>query len=464
MLIPEMVKTGWEVEVMYPDGTYQAAYSLDSDSPRFFPETKEHPVGPWLRGLFKAMGSRSIGIRAGVPVARKGLELLRSRKYDVVYFSTTQHLLTCAGPCWRRKTGVPYVADVHDPVFIPRPKYQTSGSGLKARIARQVGRWIEKTALAQADGIVSVSHGYVEDLLERNQGSRWTGSDMGYRILAPEHPPLAHPSLASGMAKMSAFAGGLEMGSRGVAGGGSLVAGNFPSSISHLPYPTSSRVLVQPFPADERGLEMVEAERRETGKKRIVYVGAGGTIMEKGWREFLGQLKKEPLAQEVGIEIYGTDPFWKVGERRHLQSIAEEMGLKGMVVEEPKRISYERSLALVKGADGLLVLGVDDPSYQPSKLHTYLATGLPVLILAREGSTLPRQMEDVEGVKVLRFEGSKVLSFGGPNEDQVEGGMREYFQNVKEGSRWPGRKRLTAKEAAIGHSQLFKKVVAAVSR
>ncbi len=416
MLIPEMEKAGWEVEVMYPDVTYQAAYSLDLDSPRFYLETKEHPVGPWLGGLFKAVGSRSIGIRAGVPVARRGLELLRSRKYDVVYFSTTQHLLTGAGPYWRRKTGVPYVADVHDPVFIPQPKYQTSRSTLKARIARQVGRWIEKTALAQADGIVSVSRGYVEDLLERNPGSRWA-------------------------------AGESSLGVKGLSNGGKL-----------------ERVLVQPFPADERGLEMVEAERRETGKKRIVYVGAGGTIMEKGWREFLGQLRKEPLANEVGIEIYGTDPFWKEGERRHLQSIAEEMGLKGMVIEEPKRVSYERSMALAKGADGLLVLGVDDPNYQPSKLHTYLATGLPVLILAREGSTLPRQMEDVEGVKVLRFEGAKVLSFGGPNEGQVEGGMREYFQNVKEGSRWPGRPRLTAKEAAIGHSQLFEKVVGAVSR
>ena len=73
ILIPEMSKAGWEVEVMYPDSTYQAPYSLDPDSPQFYPQTAEHPVGPWLRGLFEAVGSRSIGIRAGVPVARKGL-------------------------------------------------------------------------------------------------------------------------------------------------------------------------------------------------------------------------------------------------------------------------------------------------------------------------------------------------------------------------------------------------------
>ena len=280
LLAFELQKIGWEVEVLHPDVSYQPAYALEPRTDLFFPKLTEHPVGPWMQDVFKAVGSGSIGIRAGVPVARRGLELLRSRKYDVVYFSTTQHLLTCAGPCWRRKTGVPYVADVHDPVFIPQPKYQTSRSGLKARIARQVGRWIEKRALAQADGIVSVSRGYVDDLLNRHPGARWARSEIGDRRS--------------------------EMG-----GGG--VAGNSPSSISHLPSPTSTRVLVQPFPADERGLEMVEAERRETGKKRIVYVGAGGRIMERGWRAFLKDLKSEPLQKEISIELYGTDTDWKEG-------------------------------------------------------------------------------------------------------------------------------------------------------
>lgn len=404
MLIPAMREAGWDVEVLYPDQSYQAAYSFDPECIKYYPEVPEHPVRSWMPGIFRALGSRSIGIRAGMPLSRQGLEMLKSRKFDVVYFSTTQHLLTCAGPWWRKKTGVPYVADVHDPVFIPQPKYQTSRGCLKARLARQVGKWIEKRALAQADGIVSVSRGYVDDLLARNPDSKWAGG------------------------------GGLK----GLSNEGKL-----------------KRVLVEPFPADEKGLEMVEVEKKKTGKRRIVYVGAGGSIMEKGWREFLMALKKEPLAGKVGIEIYGTNPFWKDGEPRFLQSIAEEMGLRGLVVEEPTRVSYERSLALVKGADGLLVLGVDDPNYQPSKLHTYLATELPVMVLCHQQSDLPRQLESVEGVNVLRFEGGKVIDSG---KEQVESGINEYLQSVKEGKRWPGRKRLTVKEAAAGHVRLFNAV------
>ena len=205
-------------------------------------------------------------------------------------------------------------------------------------------------------------------------------------------------------------------------------------------------------------------------------MGAGGSIMERGWREFLMALKKEPLAGKVGIEIYGTNPFWKDGEPRFLQSIAEEMGLRGLVVEEPTRVSYERSLALVNGADGLLVLGVDDPNYQPSKLHTYLSTGLPVMVLCHRQSDVPGQLQGVEGVKVLRFESGKVTdswrerpsfaatSCGGAAMEGSQGGIGEYLQSVKDGKRWPGRKWLTAEEAALSHAQLFNALTRAVSR
>ena len=154
--------------------------------------------------------------------------------------------------------------------------------------------------------------------------------------------------------------------------------------------------------------------------------------------------------------------------------------MSGLVIEEPKRVSYQRSLALAKGADGLLVLGVDDPNYQPSKLHTYLAVGLPVMVLCHEQSDLTRQLKGVEGVKLLGFEGERrpsfatnhaewgeASSFAKATEDKSEGsqgGMREYLQNIKEGKRWPNRSRLTAREAAIEHSKLFEKIVGAVSR
>ena len=74
MLIPAMRQAGWEVEVLYPDASYQAAYSFDPECAKHYPDVPEHPVGPWGEEFFRALGSRSIGIRAGIPLVRKGME------------------------------------------------------------------------------------------------------------------------------------------------------------------------------------------------------------------------------------------------------------------------------------------------------------------------------------------------------------------------------------------------------
>ena len=77
---------------------------------------------------------------------------------------------------------------------------------------------------------------------------------------------------------------------------------------------------------------------------------------------------------------------------------------------------------------------------------------------------------------MLRFEGGKVTdggkgrpsfaanSSGGAASEGLQSGIGEYLQSVKEGKRWPGRKRLTVKEAAITHAQLFNELTRAVSR
>ena len=59
-------------------------------------------------------------------------------------------------------------------------------------------------------------------------------------------------------------------------------------------------------------------------------------------------------------------------------------------------------------------------------------------------------------MKVLRFEGGKVIISG---KEQVESGIKEYLEAVKQLKRWPGRKRLTVKEAAAGHAKLFASLV-----
>ncbi len=377
---------GWEAEILAPDATFQPVYSIEPNPERFFPDVPVHRVGPWMPGLFRLLRAGTIGWRALVPIWRKGDELLAIGRFDLVYFSTTVHLLTCLGPLWRRRHGVPYVADVHDPVYKTGRRYTTSQRRVKAWVSDRLSRSIERRALGQADGLVTVSEGYAEDLLGRFPEAEWR---------RPE------------------------------------------------------RILVQPFPADVSGLEAALADRSESRTKRVVYVGAGGTIMERGWRALL-EAWKAARNESLGTEIHGTAGPWRPGQTGHLQAVAEGSGVSN-VDERPARIPYARSLELVKGADGLLVLGVDDANYRPSKLHTYLATGLPVLAVVHERSTLTEWLESAgPGIHTVRFGES---SHAEGNKTAVAHFIEEVLQN----RRWKieDRKILLPAAAAAEHASFF---------
>lgn len=383
---------GWDVEILAPDATFQPGYSIEPAPERFFPDVTVHSVGPWMPSLFRLLRAGTIGWRALVPVGRKGNELLASGRFDLVYFSTTVHLLTCWGSRWRRRYGVPYVADVHDPVHKTGHRYVTSQRRIKAWVADRMSRTIERRALGEADGLVTVSEGYADDLASRYPDAAWR---------------------------------------------------------------RPGQILVQPFPADVPGLEAAAADRFESTTKRVVYVGAGGTIMEQGWRALLEALKAVG-PEGLGIEIHGTAGPWRPGETGHLQAVAEASGIRN-VDERPARIPYARSLELVKGADGLLVLGVDDPNYRPSKLHTYLATGLPVLVVVHEGSGLAEWLESAgPGIRVVRFGEAA-------HEESNKMAVEHFIAEVEENRRWKieDRKILLPAAAAAGHAKFFEGIAAA---
>ena len=92
------------------------------------------------------------------------------------------------------------------------------------------------------------------------------------------------------------------------------------------------------------------------------------------------------LLDRVSIELYGTMLGWREGEPRHLADLARELGIADLVREDPHRVSYRRSVELLLEGDGVLVLGVDDAGYMPSKLFSYAISGRPVLAAIRRDS------------------------------------------------------------------------------
>src|SRR5260370_31283280 len=114
----ELPLLGWEVEILCPDASYQLPLCMDRDSADFFPRgTIVHEVPQRLSWLSRAFGFGSIGWRAILPMLVAGSRLLRKRRFDLIYFSTTQVPLFTLGALWRRLFGIPFVLDIQDPFY-----------------------------------------------------------------------------------------------------------------------------------------------------------------------------------------------------------------------------------------------------------------------------------------------------------------------------------------------------------
>ena len=168
----ELPKLGWQVEILSPNTAYQLRSCLDSDGAEFFaPDTLTHFVPQFWPALFRTLGFGSIGWRAIIPMFCAGRKLLRQRRFDLVYFSTTQFSLFLLGPVWQRQLAVPFVLDFHDPCYNEIAHPMWARPSLKHRISNWIAKYVERRAVTRAAAIVSVSPAYI-DVLRRRYAER----------------------------------------------------------------------------------------------------------------------------------------------------------------------------------------------------------------------------------------------------------------------------------------------------
>ncbi|HSV36430.1 MAG TPA: glycosyltransferase [Ramlibacter sp.] len=335
LLAWELPALGWDVEILCPDTAYQLPLTIEDAAAGFFnPDTPVHRAPQRHAALHRLMGLGSIGWRSLLPLHQTAARLFQKQRFDLVYFSTTQFNLFMLGWYWRRRFGLPYVLDFHDPFFKPAAEGFHGGTpqGLKRAINSLLHKRMEAITTRSAAGLVSVSQDYVQTLRTRH---------------GDKHPEWLRPD----------------------------------------------RHAVIPFAASARDLREAASTAIAAGppRRRIVYVGAGGPIMVRAFGVIcraLAQLKRQGDlgADPICFELYGTMLHWRAGDRKHLLEVAQEHDVADLVQEDPRRVSYRRSLELLTGADGALVLGVDEAGYIPSKLFTYALSGKPLLAAFREGS------------------------------------------------------------------------------
>jgi len=360
MLAWELPKLGWRVEVISPRASEIRQDVIEPDSAGFFPtETPIHGVGSFARKLFEAGGSRSPMLRTLWPMRRLGSRLLRTSKFDLVYFSTTTFSYFSLGPVWKCQHGIPYVLDFHDP-WVKANEQTSVPRGWKNRLVMRLATRWERSAILNASGVIAVSPRYIDLLRQRYEKDQPACLAPGRNAVIP----------------FGALARDLE---------------------------------------EACGSESTKAAN-ETAEITINYVGAGGPIMARSFSLICRALanlrvKKHPLVDRIRIRLFGTTYGWKNGDPKFLENIALESGVSDLVIERPERVSYRRSLELLLQSNGALVLGVDDCGYMPSKLFTYALSGKPLLAsLHRESPGFSKFHEIPSLGHMLWFDDNKEMS------------------------------------------------------
>lgn len=352
MSLPYFRESGWEPVVLAVDAAGVVglpdpllAQTLPTDVP-------VHRVSALPVSLTRLAGLGNVAYRAWFQLKSAGDRLLREGQFDLVYFSTTQFVVTALGRRWQERFGVPFVVDVQDPWrtdYYERPGAPPPPGGWKYRFARWQAARLELKSWRGAAGFVSVSEDYLGQLRTRYA---WFGAKPAAVI------PFGAPEADFALARSQA---GLK-----------------PAFV------------------------------HEPGTVNLVSVGAVGPIMRTALELLFAGLRNlrtlDPAASAyLRFHFIGTS--YAAGTRAGLSvlPVAQACGVADYVREVPGRVGYFTAIQTLLAADAVLIPGSDDPAYNPSKIATCYLADRPALALTAAGSALERMVCELDFATVATW-------------------------------------------------------------
>lgn len=347
---------GWEARVLAVAPERTEAYK-DTSLLETLPAGLEvYRVSALSPALTRKVGLGSIALRSLPTLFRKGNEIIRSWKPDLVFISTTQFPSMILGAWWKKKFGLPYVLDFQDPWhhdhYLKLPPNQRPP---KFWFSYRLNQFLEPKALRRADGLMAVNQAYLDTLQERY----FTRRSIPMRVI---------PFGAS------------------------------PADLS----PKFQHLIPDFFPPSESGV------------LRWVYTGVVNQEMIPVIRLYFqafARLRQEgtPGAEQVRFYFIGTSYGSGTYRKFKLDQIIAEAGLSDCVTEIPERIPFLAALQIQKQADLLLLPGTTDRNYIASKLAPYLLSGSPILSVFHSGSEAGPKLKEQPRVVALTFDQAELL-------------------------------------------------------
>jgi len=333
MSLPYFKDFGWDAEVVCVAPDYADIVKDELLTEGLPNEIKIHQVKAFDKKWTNKVGLGSIALRSLWFYRKKVNQLLKDKKFDLIYFSTTQFPVCILGAYWKKRFGIPYLIDMQDPwhsdYYQDKPKAQQPP---KYWFSYRLNRYLEPIAVKNTDGLISVAEGYITDLKKR------------YPVIS---------AIPCATITFGAFEPDLQIAARH----------------AHL---------FKSLLAD--------------GAKNIVYIGRGGNDMHKAiiplFEAFKDGLNKARNSfEQLKFYFIGTS-YAPAGQGiATIMPLARQYGIEKHVIELTERISYYHTLLTLQQADALFIPGSDDPKYTASKIYPYLSTLKPLLAIFNKASS-----------------------------------------------------------------------------
>lgn len=399
MSLPYFAACGWDVEVVTIDEQYadlaKDGLLLQSVSP----DLKIHKVKALSKTLTSKIGLGSIAIRSLWYYCKTVNRLLKDNKFDLIYFSTTQFPVCILGAYWKKRFGIPYVIDMQDPwhsdYYINKPK---SEQPPKYWFAYRLNKYLEPIAIKNADGLISVSAAYIDELKSR------------YPV------------------------------------------------IQNIPAATITFGAFEPDLQIAKDNQKLFTSLLNDGSVNVVYIGRGGKDMHKAISPVFEALKtglniNKELFNKIKLYFIGTS-YAPAGQGiATILPLAKQYGIEEHVVEITDRISYYQTLLTLQQADALFIPGSDDPKYTASKIFPYLLTRKPVLTIFNAASSAIPIMQQYGVEHVYNYDNIPPESLSTFFEQLILGDLKpvEYNTNAV--------KKYSASEMTLAQCHLFDKII-----
>lgn len=327
---------GWEPTVITVDEQFAGGFRdvlLEETIPADIEIIK---IGAYPESITRKIGLGSLSLRSLFHFKKAGNKVLKEKKYDLVFFSTSMHHVLSLGRHWKKKFNIPFVVDMQDPwrndFHLGKEQYNRS---FKYRTAYSINKYMEAYTMPYADGIIAVSQAYIDILKQR------------------------YPAIKNIPARTISF-------------GASLTD-----------FELVKRKQVSPDVIDVNN-----------GKINVLYMGAVTPFFIPVIRLFFEALieNKEDL-DKYHFYFIGTSYAQNSGNRM-VARLAQDLGISQYVSEHPDRVPYFNALATLQAADILFIPGSTDKDYNASKVYNNILSGTPIFSIFHRQSSV---IEAIEG-------------------------------------------------------------------